>query len=296
MATSLLTRVKARLELRTLKKTSGLIQGRGRSQFKGSGEDFDDLRTYQSGDRISDIDWKASARTNEPLVRRFNEERVRHIAIVADTSRAMAATARDGSSKSAAMLTAAGLICYLAQQNGDLVSLVAGSAHNHIQLPARASDGHLELLLRTIQRSTTLQAHASDSAWLLERASKVIARPSLIVYLTDEAHPSTADYQLLRKLTVRHDMLIVRVRDADPLQPDKPNRDVRDVEHPRVIETAVRSRRDIAAQAAQVRDARERQVKEMLTALRIPQIVTDGDSTVVNDMVAALRRRQGSAI
>ena len=114
MATSLLTRVKARLELRTLKKTSGLIQGRGRSQFKGSGEDFDDLRTYQSGDRISDIDWKASARTNEPLVRRFNEERVRHIAIVADTSRAMAATARDGSDKSEAMLTAAGLICYLA--------------------------------------------------------------------------------------------------------------------------------------------------------------------------------------
>ena len=93
MATSLLTRVKARVDLHTSNRARGLIQGRGRSLFKGSGEDFDDLKYYQPGDKISDIDWKATARSGEPLIRQFNEERVRHLSIVADTSSAMAATA-----------------------------------------------------------------------------------------------------------------------------------------------------------------------------------------------------------
>ena len=85
MATSLLTRVKARVDLHTSNRARGLVQGRGRSLFKGSGEDFDDLKYYQPGDKISDIDWKATARSGEPLIRRFNEERVRHLSIVADT-------------------------------------------------------------------------------------------------------------------------------------------------------------------------------------------------------------------
>ena len=49
MATSLLTRVKARVDLHTSNRARGLVQGRGRSLFKGSGEDFDDLKYYQPG-------------------------------------------------------------------------------------------------------------------------------------------------------------------------------------------------------------------------------------------------------
>src|SRR5690625_5289864 len=96
MAPSLLPRVKARVDLHASYRARGLIQGRGRSMFKGSGEDFDDLKSYQPGDKISDIDWKATARSGEPLIRQFNEERVRHLSIVADTSSSMSATAEIG--------------------------------------------------------------------------------------------------------------------------------------------------------------------------------------------------------
>src|SRR5690625_7268653 len=82
MATSLLTRVKARVDLHTSNRARGLIQGRGRSMFAGRGEAFDALKYYQPGDKISDIDWKATARSGEPLIRQFNEERVRHLSIV----------------------------------------------------------------------------------------------------------------------------------------------------------------------------------------------------------------------
>lgn len=292
MPTSLLTRVKAEVELTTSRRARGLLQGRGRSLFKGSGEDFDDLKYYQPGDRISEIDWKATARSGEPLIRQFNEERVRHLSIVADTSDAMAATAADGTSKREAMVLAAGLICFLAQGNGDLVSLVGGSRTQPLQLPSRASDGHLELLLRSIQRATVAQAPAPDSHWLLERAFRMTRRPTLMTIITDEAHPGPEDVDLLRRLTTRHDVIVVRIADADPLAPQDLDSDVLDINTPREISelsrTSARVAQDVRAYRQQRRDA----ITGMLERLNVSSIVTEGASTVVDDMVSMLRRRE----
>jgi len=292
MAASLLTRVKARVDLHTSNRARGLIQGRGRSLFKGGGEDFDDLKYYQPGDKISDIDWKATARSGEPLIRRFNEERVRHLSIVADTSSAMAATAGDGSSKRDAMILAAGMICYLAQQNGDLVGLVAGSEDRPLQLPSRSSDGHLELLLRTAQQATTTASPAPDSAWLLQRAFRVTSRSTLMTIITDEAHPVVEDFTLLRRLTTRHDVIVVRIADADPLQSGALDHDVVDVASPREIGGLVRTSARVQQDVAAYRRARREGIEEMLDRLHISHMLTQGESTVVDDMIALLRSRE----
>lgn len=292
MATSLLTRVKARVDLHTSGRARGLIQGRGRSLFKGSGEDFDDLKFYQPGDKISDIDWKATARSGEPLIRQFNEERVRHLSIVADTSSAMAATAADGTSKRDAMVTAAGLICFLAQKNGDLVGLVSGSEDRPVQLPARSSDGHLELLLRSVQQATVPAGHPSNTQWLLERAFRVTARPTLMTIITDEAHPTVEDFGLLRRLTTRHDLLVIRIADADPLAPDQLDRDIVDVASPRDVSSLTRTSARVARDVASYRAAREQGITEMLDRLHVSHLLTRGDSTVVDDMITMLRERE----
>lgn len=292
MPGSLLTRVAARVELRTGTRAQGLIQGRGRSLFKGSGEDFDDLRYYQAGDKISDIDWKATARTGEPLIRQYNEARVRHLSIVADTSSAMNATAADGTSKRAAMVTAAGMICFLAQRAGDLVGLVAGSAASPVQLPARASDGHLELLLQTILSRTADDAGPSDSSWLLDRAFRVTSRPTLMTIITDEAHPLLADADALRRLRTRHDLMLIRIADADPLLPDALDHEVLDVAAPRSTSDTTRTSPKVAQQATAYRRARRESIEQMLTALGISHVLTRGDTTVVDDVVAMLRGRE----
>lgn len=292
MATSLLTRVKARVDLHTANRARGLIQGRGRSLFKGSGEDFDDLKFYQPGDKISDIDWKATARSGEPLIRQFNEERVRHLSIVADTSAAMSATAADGSSKREAMILAAGLVCFLGQRSGDLVGLVAGSEHQPLQLPARASDGHLELLLRTIQQATVPAAPAANGSWLLERAFRVTTRSTLMTIVTDEAHPAVEDFALLRRLTTRHDVMVVRIADADPLQSAQLGRDVVDVDQPRDVAELARTSKRVARDVAAYRRARRDGISEMLDRLHVSHVLTQGESTVVDDMVTMLRARE----
>lgn len=292
MATSLMTRVKARVDLYTSNRARGLIQGRGRSLFKGSGEDFDDLKYYQPGDKISDIDWKATARSGEPLIRQFNEERVRHLSIVADTSAGMSVTAADGTSKREAMILAAGMICFLAQKNGDLVGLVAGSEQHPVQLPARSSDGHLELLLRSIQQGTTTASGPARSDWLLERAFRVTARPTLMTIITDEAHPTVDDFSALRRLTTRHDVMVVRIADGDPLQATAMDMDVVDVDDPREVGSLARTSKRVAQDVAAYRRARGEGISEMLERLHISQVLTRGETTVVDDMIAMLRSRE----
>ncbi|MGP9539402.1 DUF58 domain-containing protein [Brachybacterium sp. AOP43-C2-M15] len=292
MATSLMTRVKARVDLHTSNRARGLIQGRGRSLFKGSGEDFDDLKYYQPGDKISDIDWKATARSGEPLIRQFNEERVRHLSIVADTSSAMAATAADGTSKRDAMILAAGMICFLAQKNGDLVGMVAGDEDRPVQLPSRSSDGHLELLLRTAQQTTTTASPPADSSWLLERAFRVTTHSTLMTIITDEAHPTVEDFTLLRRLKTRHDLLVIRIADADPLQGGALDHDVVDVGSPREIASLARTSKRVAHDVESYRRARREGIAEMLDRLHISHMLTQGETTVVDDMIALLRARE----
>lgn len=292
MATSLLTRVKAQIDLSTSRRARGLIQGRGRSMFKGSGEDFDDLKYYQPGDKISDIDWKATARSGEPLIRQFNEERVRHLSIVADTSDAMAATAADGTSKRDAMVLAAGLVCFLAQSNGDLVSLVAGSPDRPVQLPSRSSDGHLELLLRTIQQGTTTASAPPDSPWLLERAFRVTNRSTLMTIITDEARPAPDDYSMLRRLTTRHDLIVIRIADADPLLAEDLDRDVIDVDSPREVAELSRSSAKVLRDVQAYRTARREAIDGMLEHLHVTHMLTRGATTIVDDMIQMLRRRE----
>lgn len=294
MSGSLLTRVAARVELTTGMRAQGLIQGRGRSRFKGSGEDFDDLRFYQAGDKISDIDWKATARTGEPLIRQFNEARARHLSIVADTSAAMAATAADGGSKRDAMVTAAGIICYLAQQSGDMVALVAGDSSSPVQLPARASDGHLELLLQTIQAKTTLDSgkQPGHSGWLMNRALRVVTRPTLMTIITDDAHPALEDEAALRRLRTRHDIMVIRIADADPLRPEVMDRDVVDVRTRHASAETTRTSAKVARDVHAFRLARSQAITAMLARHGMSSVTTAGDSTVVQDVVRMLRGRE----
>src|SRR5690625_5472408 len=168
----------------------------------------------------------------------------------------MSATAADGTSKREAMILAAGMICFLAQKNGDLVGLVGGDERRRTQPPARSSDGHRGMLLRSIQQAPTTASGAPDSAWLLERAFRVTSRSTLMTIITDEAHPDVEDFSLLRRLTTRHDVMMVRIADADPLQRESLDHDVVDVDNPREVASLARSPKRVAREVGACPPAR----------------------------------------
>lgn len=110
-----------RLEIRSRRSVDADLIGRYRSSFRGSGLLFSDLRTYEPGDDIKHIHWKATARTGRPFVKTYEEERQLRITLAVDVSASTLWGAPK--SKHERALQFAALISMLAQQNQDAIGL-----------------------------------------------------------------------------------------------------------------------------------------------------------------------------
>ncbi len=216
----LLRRVKTRLAIRAHRKVRGLIEGEYRSVFHGRSMDFDDLRPYVPGDELKDIDWKATARHGSPLTKRYIASRKHTVALVVDTGRDMAALAASGERKRDLAILAAGTIGYLAIRHGDLVSLVAGTARKTEYVAPELTESHLERILQRIHRATTLGAAASDLVTQLAYVARTFRRRMIVVVIADDRTLTPEIIALVRRLTVRHEVLWLTIADADVMRPD----------------------------------------------------------------------------
>ncbi len=287
---SRLAKVRARLDLPTVRRASGLLSGRHRSIYSGHGQDFDEMALYRIGDDISDIDWKASASSGIPVIRRFVRESNLSMVLALDTGRNMSATARDGDSKSAVALFAAELICYLARSRGDTVALVAGDAERLIQLPARGGLSHMELLLNRAETMWTREAPGSDLVRVLERTLTWFTRRSLVVVITDEARPTEDHEQALRRLRTRHEVMFIQVADALPTIDEQLSVD--DVDHHLDIPRYLRASPGLAAEAeAYVAQRRER-TRALLRRRGIESVTATSIDDLITQLIDLLGRQK----
>ena len=106
-------RIKARLALQAHRRVRGLLEGEYAAVQTGRGMEFNDLREYVRGDDVKDLDWKASARTGEMLVKRFVAVRRHTVLLVVSTGRSMAAANALHVSKRDLAVEVAGLVGWL---------------------------------------------------------------------------------------------------------------------------------------------------------------------------------------
>lgn len=311
---SRLARVRGRLTLPTLRRATGLLDGRHQSVFLGHGQDFDDLSLYRPGDDVTDIDWKASARIGQPVIKRYQREANLPLVLAVDTGRTMAAQTPAGLDKRELALAVAEIFAYLARLRGDPVALVATDAARVVSRPPRAGSEHAETLLNLLERHfadltgsapgapadgradadpLASGAPASDLATLLDRISTWHRRRSLVVLITDTAHPDPVlvpgVVDLLRRLSTQHELIVVQIEDDDPLAPGRGR--ARDVEMPAEVPAFLREDDVLVARLGQQVLARRAAVTGALDARRIEHVaVVDDDSLV--DRIADLLARQ----
>ena len=287
-AHSRLAAVRARLELPLVRRASGVLDGRHRSIFSGHGQDFDEMALYLPGDDVGDIDWKASASTGHPVIRRFQRESNLAMVLAVDTGRNMAALAPDGGSKADIARFVADVIGYLARGRGDLLALVAGDAERVVQVPARGGTEHMEMLLRRIDTMLSLEAPASNVGVVLDRVLTWFTRRSLVVVITDEVRPGLECEQTIKRLRTRHELLVIQVADALPT--DFGNEAVEDVDVPLGIPEFLRARKDMAVEARDAVSRRRSDVAAMLRRYGVTAVTVTGENDVVDKLMDLLRR------
>ncbi|WP_018333552.1 DUF58 domain-containing protein [Actinomycetospora chiangmaiensis] len=191
-------------------------------QVRGAGTEFDSLREYVGGDDVRSIDWRASARSSDLVVRTWRPERDRHVLVVLDTGRtsaglveASAATGR-GSGEAPrldAALDAALLLAALAARGGDRVDLLAlDRAVRASVIGARDPLPAMTTALSGVEPALVETDMRLLAATVLTRAS----RRSLVVLFTglDDAAVAEGLESVLGPLLHRHTMLVAGV--ADP--------------------------------------------------------------------------------
>lgn len=156
-----------RIQFVTGRQVSDVMAGAYLSVFKGRGMEFDEVRPYVPGDDIRAIDWNVTARTGEPHVKRFVEERELTVMLLVDVS----ASQDFGSgrrSKLEAAVELSALLAMSAVENGDKVGLLLFHGGADLYIPPRKGGKHAlrvvrEVLARGQEKATGLMDRATPA-------------------------------------------------------------------------------------------------------------------------------------
>ncbi|MGD9959125.1 DUF58 domain-containing protein [Nocardioides sp.] len=189
------------------------LDGRAAIRIRGQGTEFDSLREYVRGDDVRSIDWRASARNRNVVVRTWQPERDRRVVLVLDTSRTSAGRVQEVPRLDAAM-DAALLLAALAARAGDRVDFVAGDRRIRSRLRLAAQSGVAVALQDAMSDLQPIIAEADWSS--LAGAVQGLGRQRALVVLLTPLEPAAIEAGLLPvlpTLTRHHRVVLASVRD-----------------------------------------------------------------------------------
>ena len=207
------------------------LEGTTATILRGPGTEFDSLREYVRGDDPRDIDWRASARSHDLVVRTWRPERDRHVMIVIDAGRSGAMLLGDTQEGDVgdkdlvelgvaprldAQIEAALLLGVLADKAGDQVHMLAVDRTIHEDL---AQHRGAALIREAAQAFARVQPSLLPLDWqmVVSEVSKRLRHPGLVVLLTEIPPAATdADFsEAVAALSKRHRVIVAGARDPE---------------------------------------------------------------------------------
>lgn len=204
----------------------GRLAGRQHSRLRGRGIDFDQVRQYQPGDDIRNIDWRVTARTRKVHTKVFNEERERPVFIICEQSARLFFGTRPRF-KSVLAAEAAALTAWMALAHNDRVGgMVFGAGGFHEVRPRRSRRAILQLLGQLLEANLRLSPETAavpdEPLNLALRRSREIIRPGSLLYLLcDHSAIDQISLPLITALAGHNDLVLLPVH--DPLEASLPS-------------------------------------------------------------------------
>lgn len=226
-AKELLKKVR-KIEIKTRGLSQNIFAGEYHTAFKGRGMTFSEVREYQFGDDVRDIDWNVTARHNKPYIKVYEEERELTVMLLIDVS-----GSRDfgavGEQKKEMMAEIAATLAFSSIQNNDKVGVIFFSDKVEKFIPPKKGRKHILLIIREIIDFTpTDKGTDIDSALVF--LTNALKKRATVFLLSDfiDSH----DYR--QSLTIanrKHDVAAIQVYDKrDSEMPDVGLMRVRDME------------------------------------------------------------------
>lgn len=171
------------IELRTNRLVSESLAGQYHSVFKGQGMNFEEVREYQPGDDVRNIDWNVTARMNHPFVKKYVEERELTVMLVVDLSGSGSFGSGDRSKRELAAEIGS-VLAFSAIRNNDKVGLILFTEEVEKYIPPRKGRKHVLRVIREILFYEPAKKGTNMNE-ALQFLSRVTAHRAIAVILSD---------------------------------------------------------------------------------------------------------------
>ena len=283
------------IELRTRGLVTSIFSGEYQSVFRGQGMEFSEVREYEPGDDVRNIDWNVTARTGHPYVKKHVEERELTVLLVVDLSGSEQFGTR-GRFKAELAAELAAVLALSAVRNNDRVGLVIFSDHIEHVVPPRKGRRHALRIVRDLL-AFRARGRGTDIPGALDYAARLLAHRGIIFLLSDFAlRPDPEERarweKTLRLVSNRHDVVGVSI--ADPAELDLPDIGVVALEDPETgeltfIDTGNTDVHDLFG-ALLTRERNE--TRRLFRRLGVDEIAVRTDQGYVRPLLAFFRRRE----
>lgn len=207
--TELLKKVR-QIEIKSRGLSRNIFAGQYHSAFKGRGMAFSEVREYQFGDDVRDIDWNVTARHNKPYIKVFEEERELTVMLLIDVS-ASRNFGAVGESKKEMMTEIAATLAFSTIQNNDKIGVIFFSDKIEKFIPPQKGRKHVLYIIRELIEFKP-ENSSTDISLALEYVTNAIKKRCTLFLLSDFV--DTKDYR--KALTIannRHDLVALQIYD-----------------------------------------------------------------------------------
>ena len=210
METSEILKKVRKIEIKARGLSSNVFAGQYHSAFKGRGMAFSEVREYQYGDDVRDIDWNVTARFHRPYIKVFEEERELTVMLMIDVSGSLDfGTQRQ--MKRDMVTEIAATIAFSAIQNNDKIGVVFFSDRIEKYVPPKKGRKHILYIIREMLDFQP-QSHRTDIKQALEFLTSVAKRRCTAFVLSDfyDTHDFLQPLQIANR---KHDVVALQVYD-----------------------------------------------------------------------------------
>ena len=210
METSELLKKVRQIEIKSRGLSSNIFAGQYHSAFKGRGMAFSEVREYEFGDDIRDIDWNVTARYSKPFVKIYEEERELTVMLLVDVSGSRNFGTR-ASMKKEVITEIAATLAFSAIQNNDKIGVIFFSDQVEKFIPPKKGRKHILYVIRELIDFEP-QESKTDIALVLQYLTNAIKKRCTAFVFSD--YINKGEYQ--HALTIankKHDMVAIQVFD-----------------------------------------------------------------------------------
>lgn len=210
METSEILKKVRKIEIKTRGLSQNIFAGQYHSAFKGRGMAFSEVREYQFGDDVRDIDWNVTARFHKPYIKVFEEERELTVMLLIDVSGSLDFGTRRQMKRDTATEIAATL-AFSAIQNNDKIGVIFFSDKIEKYIPPKKGRKHILYIIREMLNFEP-ESKKTDVGMAVEYLTRVMKRKCTAFVLSDFYQGN--DFQKpLQIANSKHDIAAIQVYD-----------------------------------------------------------------------------------